>query len=157
MIPAPVPEVETRDEPAARIRPFVVLWLLLDAAMVGVFAAIGKTSHGGSATAFLEAAWPFLLALGFGWLAVAFLRRPGRSIPSGLLIWVVTVVGGALIRVASGAGAPLSFLIVTAIVLLVLLLGWRLIGVGIAAVLRRSGGRGSRSGHPGDGGAGRAH
>lgn len=134
--PAPVPEVETRDEPATRIRPFVVLWLLLDVAMVCVFAAVGKSSHGGSAAAFLEAAWPFLLALGLGWLAVAFLRRPGRSLPSGLLIWAVTVVVGALIRVASGAGAPLSFLIVTAIVLLVLLLGWRLIGWGIVASRR---------------------
>lgn len=136
-MPAPVPEVETRDEPATRIRPFVVLWLVLDAVMVSVFAVIGRTSHGGSPAGFLEAAWPFLLGLGLGWLAVAFLGRPGRSIPSGLVIWAVTVVTGALLRVASGSGAPLSFLIVTGIVLLVLLLGWRLIGYGIAAVDRR--------------------
>lgn len=138
-MPAPVPEVETRDEPATRIRPFVVLWLLLDVALVSLFAAIGKTNHGGSAAAFLEAAWPFLLALGLGWLAVAFLRRPGRSISSGLLIWAVTVVAGALLRVAGGSGAPLSFLIVTGIVLFVFLVGWRLIGLGIAAAVRRRG------------------
>lgn len=129
---APVPEVETRAEPARRIQPFVVLWFVLDALMVCLFAAIGVSSHDGDALAFFDPAWPFLIGLAVGWLGAAFLRRPGRSLPAGLLIWIVTVVVGALVRVAAGSGAPLSFLLVTAGVLLVFLLGWRLIGMLIA-------------------------
>lgn len=132
----PVPEVEVRDEPAKRIRPFVILWVALDAVLVCVFGAIGKSSHDGSAWQFFDAAWPFLVGLGIGWLAVAFLRRPGRELVSGLIIWILTVVAGAALRVASGGGAPVSFLLVTASVLLVFLLGWRLIAA-LAVRLRR--------------------
>ncbi|MCT1602673.1 DUF3054 domain-containing protein [Kocuria sp. p3-SID1433] len=105
----------------------MILWFALDAALVCLFGAIGKSSHDGSAWQFFDASWPFLVGLGLGWLAVAFLRRPGRELISGLIIWVLTVLGGAVLRVASGDGAPASFLIVTASVLLVFLLGWRLI------------------------------
>ncbi|WP_144792591.1 DUF3054 domain-containing protein [Kocuria palustris] len=127
----PVPEVEVRDEPARRIQPFVILWIALDAVLVCVFAAIGTSSHGGDPWAFFEPAWPFLVGLALGWLGVAWLRRPGRALVPGALIWIVTVVVGALLRVASGHGAPLSFLLVTSLVLAVFLLGWRLIALAL--------------------------
>lgn len=130
----PLPEVNPKTEAARRIQPLVVLWIALDAVLVCVFGAIGKSSHESSAWAFFDAAWPFLVGLALGWLAVAWLRRPGRALVPGVLILVVTVVVGAVLRVVSGSGgAPLSFLLVTTAVLAVLLLGWRL----IAAVVVR--------------------
>ena len=66
----PVPEVEVSREPAKRIQPFVILWVVLDAILVCLFGAIGKSSHDGSAWLFFDAAWPFLVGLGVGWLAV---------------------------------------------------------------------------------------
>lgn len=132
----PVPEAEVSREPAERIQPFVILWVVLDAFLVCLFGAIGKSSHDGSAWLFFDAAWPFLVGLGVGWLAVAFLRRPGRELVSGLIIWALTVVVGALLRVAAGDGAPVSFLLVTASVLLVFLLGWRLIASVVVRVRR---------------------
>ena len=62
-------------------------------------------------------------------LVNAVLRRPGRELISGLIIWVLTVLGGAVLRVASGDGAPASFLIVTASVLLVFLLAMNLLAI----------------------------
>lgn len=133
---APVPEVEVRDEPARRIQPFVILWIALDAVLICLFGAIGKSNHGESALTFFDAAWPFLVGLALGWLAVAWLRRPGRALVPGLLIWAVTVVAGAALRVAAGGGAPLSFLLVASGMLAAMLLGWRLIAA-VVVRLRR--------------------
>jgi hypothetical protein len=52
---------------------------------------------------------------------------------TGLGVWAVTVVGGMLLRLASGQGIAPAFIIVAATVLLVFLVGWRL----IAAWVRR--------------------
>ena len=52
----PVPEVEVSREPAKRIQPFVILWVVLDAFLVCLFGAIGKSSHDGSAWLFFDAA-----------------------------------------------------------------------------------------------------
>ena len=45
----------------------------------------------------------------------------------GLLLWIVTVVGGMALRTVSGQGAEPSFILVAATVLLVFLVGWRAI------------------------------
>jgi hypothetical protein len=50
--------------------------------------------------------------------------------------WVERFRVGALLRVAAGDGAPVSFLLVTASVLLVFLLGWRLIASVVVRVRR---------------------
>jgi len=106
--------------------------LLLDALLVLVFAAVGRASHDESPLGFLLTAWPFLVALLLGHLLAALLpARPRRpwSARWGLVVWVVTVGGGMLLRVAAGDTAQLPFIIVATLVLGALLLGWRLAAV----------------------------
>jgi hypothetical protein len=100
---------------------------LLDAALVVLFVAIGRRSHeeaGGLATT-LEIATPFLISLGIGWLAARAWRAPS-SRRVGLIIWLVTVAGGLVLRrTVFDRGTAWTFVVVTAIVLGVFLMGWR--------------------------------
>ncbi len=110
--------------------------LVVDAVLVLIFAVIGRASHQEDPAGFLLTAWPFLVALVLGHLIAALLpARPRRpwSLLWGAVVWVVTVVGGMLLRVLSGDTAETPFIIVAAIVLGVFLLGWR----AIAALVRR--------------------
>lgn len=114
--------------------------VIVDAVLVLVFAVIGRASHGESPGGFLITAWPFIVALLVGHAVAALLpARPRRpwSLGWGAVVWLVTVVGGLLLRVAAGDTAQIAFIIVTTIVLGVLLLGWR----AAAAFLRRRAGR----------------
>jgi drug/metabolite transporter (DMT)-like permease len=111
--------------------------VIVDALLVLVFAAIGRASHDESPAGFLLTAWPFLVALLLGHLLAALLpARPRRpwSLLWGLVVWVVTVVGGMLLRVLSGDTAQVPFIIVATLTLGVFLVGWR----GITALVRRS-------------------
>ena len=110
--------------------------LVLDAVLVLVFAVIGRASHDEDPGGFLLTAWPFIVALLVGHLVAALLPgRPRRpwSLAWGAVVWAVTVVGGLLLRVASGDTAQVAFIIVATLVLGVLLIGWR----AVAALLRR--------------------
>ena len=69
-----------------------------------------------------------------GWLVARAWRSPLRIVPTGLILWISTVVIGMLLRLASDQGVQLSFVIVTSVVLGVFLVGWRLIA---KLVLRR--------------------
>ncbi|WP_091230583.1 DUF3054 domain-containing protein [Microbacterium sp. 3J1] len=114
--------------------------LVLDAVLVLVFAVIGRASHDEDPLGFLLTAWPFLVALLVGHLVAALLpARPRRpwSPAWGAVVWLVTVVGGLLLRVASGATAQVPFIVVATLVLGLFLIGWRL----AAAVVRRRGAR----------------
>ncbi len=107
--------------------------LAVDVVAVLLFTAVGRRSHDESAATLAgtlgglaHTAWPFLVALALGWaLVVARGWRPGRVRPAGLAVWAVTVLGGHALRLVSGQGSAVSFLVVTAVVLGVLLLGWR--------------------------------
>lgn len=110
--------------------------LLLDAVLVLVFAVIGRASHDESPAGFLITAWPFLVALLVGHLVAAALPgRPRRpwTLLWGAVVWIVTVLGGILLRLSTGDTAEVPFIIVATIVLGVFLLGWR----ALAALLRR--------------------
>ncbi|MGO3650333.1 DUF3054 domain-containing protein [Agrococcus casei] len=124
-------------EPAAP-RAHVALALVLDAALVVVFAAIGRASHergvfGDGGLGLATTAWPFLAALAVGWLVCLGWRRPLSIVRTAVAVWVVTVAGGMFLRAVSDQGTALPFVIVATVTLLVLLVGWRL----IAAVVRR--------------------
>lgn len=111
--------------------------VIVDALLVLVFAAIGRASHDENPAGFLLTAWPFLVALLLGHLLAALLpARPRRpwSILWGVVVWVVTVVGGMLLRVLSGDTAQVPFIIVATLTLGVFLVGWR----GITALVRRN-------------------
>ncbi|GEP26794.1 MULTISPECIES: DUF3054 domain-containing protein [Cryobacterium] len=107
---------------------------VLDAALVLLFAAIGRLSHGETLAGLGVTAWPFLGGLIIGWLLLRAWRHPLSVVWTGLGIWIATVAGGLLLRLAGGQGVQLSFAIVTTIVLGIFLLGWR----AIAALVRRT-------------------
>lgn len=108
---------------------------LLDLVMVVLFVSIGRRSHaeGLDPVGLLGTFWPFAVGLVVGWLSVRGVRWPVGAVTSGLVVWVSTVVIGMLLRVVSGQGVEISFVIVTVVVLGVFVLGWR----AIAALVRR--------------------
>lgn len=106
--------------------------IIVDAVFVLVFAAIGRASHDENPLGFLLTAWPFLVALVVGHAFAALVpARPRRpwSLGWGLIVWVVTVAGGMLLRLATGDSAETPFIVVAALVLAAMLLGWRLIAL----------------------------
>ncbi|MCY7400526.1 MAG: DUF3054 domain-containing protein [Nocardioides sp.] len=95
------------------------MWLVVDLVLVGVFAVVGRLSHYGSLSAagWWETAWPFLAGALLGWVLLRLLGRLGGRVSSGLVVWVGALVGGMMLRVASGQGTALSFVIVATLVL----------------------------------------
>ena len=101
---------------------------LIDALAVSAFAAIGRLSHHEltDVSGTWRTAWPFLAGAAIGTIAARSWRRPG-SLAGGVVIWACTVIIGMVLRVLSGNTIAVSFVIVTAVTLGVLLLGWRAI------------------------------
>ena len=122
-----------------------VLALALDLIFVVVFATMGRASHKESLSVagIAETAWPFVVGLLVGWLITRAWRAPALIVPIGLAIWGWTVVIGLALRVVSGQGVQLAFVIVATLVLGLVLLGWRL--VARFTVLRSSRRSGVRS------------
>lgn len=112
----------------------------LDAAMILLFVLIGRRNHdealalGGIA----QTAWPFLAGAAAGWVATRAWRSPLRLWPTGTVIWAATVGGGMLLRVASGQGVQVAFVIVAALTLAAMLLGWRLVALFVTRRSRRT-------------------
>jgi peptidoglycan/LPS O-acetylase OafA/YrhL len=111
-------------------------YLLADVAAVLVFCAVGRRSHAEGITiaGVATTAWPFLTGTVVGWLVARGWQRPTAVVPTGLVVWLCTVVIGMLLRKASSASVAGSFVVVASLVTAVLLLGWRAV-VGLA--LRR--------------------
>lgn len=106
-----------------------------DVVCVLVFCALGRRSHaeGVTVAGVAETAWPFLAGTVVGWLVSRAWQRPVSIAPTGVAVWLSTVVVGMLLRKATSAGVALSFVIVASLVTAALLLGWR----SVAAVLQR--------------------
>ncbi|WP_306232437.1 DUF3054 domain-containing protein [Agrococcus beijingensis] len=137
----------TRPDASARLsRARVGGAIAVDAVAVIAFAAIGRATHDGDVLGswglgLATTAWPFLVALAIGWLACRGWRAPLAPLRTGVSIWLVTVVGGMLLRVLSGQGTAAPFVIVATLTLLLLLVGWRLVA---RLVVRRASTRVSR-------------
>ncbi|MFF0488952.1 DUF3054 domain-containing protein [Nocardia sp. NPDC004068] len=126
--------------------------LALDALLVLVFCAIGRRSHDEAVLpGLLRTFWPFASGLLLGWLLALWLfaraesstaargfedrgRLPTavltgfdarRLWPTGVVVWLGTLIGGMVLRAVSGQGVAVSFVIVAAVVLGFFLLGWR--------------------------------
>ena len=114
-------------------------WLVMDVIGVLVFCALGRRSHaeGVTVTGVAATEWPFLTGTVLGWLVSRGWRRPTVVVPTGVVVWLCTVVVGMVLRKASSASVAASFVVVAASVTAVLLLGWRA-AVGLA--LRHSSG-----------------
>lgn len=107
-----------------------LLPVLLDVALVVVFAALGRRSHahGLSIAGVLQTAGPFLCGTAAGWLLASLLTDLApRSLPFGLIVAVSTIVIGMGLRMAFGAGTAWSFVLVATAVVTFFLVGWRLI------------------------------
>lgn len=111
-------------------------WLAVDVVGVLVFCAVGRRSHdeGLDVSGIAVTAWPFLTGTVVGWLVSRGWRRPTAVAPTGVVVWLCTVVIGMLLRKATSAGVAASFVVVATTVTALLLLGWR---VAAGLTLRR--------------------
>ena len=123
--------VDNRRTPVRR----VLIAVLADVVCVIVFCTVGRRSHdeGLTVAGIAQTAWPFLAGAAVGWLLSGGWRRPFTVIPTGVTVWVCTVVVGMLLRKATSAGVSTSFVVVASVSTAVLLLGWR----GAATLFRR--------------------
>ena len=112
------------------------VWLGIDVACVLVFCAVGRRSHdeGINIAGIATTAWPFLSGTMLGWLLSRAWRRPSALYPTGVAVWLCTVIVGMLLRKVTSAGVAGSFIVVAATVTGLLLLGWR----AVAQLGRRS-------------------
>ena len=112
-----------------------VLALAGDIVCVLVFCALGRRSHAEGLTlaGIADTAWPFLSGTMLGWLISRAWRAPSAVVPTGVIVWLSTVVVGMLLRKASSQGVAASFIIVATVVTALLLLGWR----AVAALVRK--------------------
>lgn len=110
---------------------------LADVVGVLVFCTIGRRSHaeGLTVAGVAETAWPFLVGTAVGWLLSRGWNRPAAVAPTGVVVWLCTVVVGMLLRKATSQGVAVSFIVVATAATAVMLLGWR---VGVAAMRRNS-------------------
>lgn len=114
-------------------------WLAVDVVGVLVFCAVGRRSHdeGLNVAGVAATAWPFLTGTAIGWLAARGWRWPTAVAPTGVVVWLSTVVVGMVLRKATAAGVAASFVVVATTVTALLLLGWR---VAVGLTLRRRSG-----------------
>ncbi|SCZ58107.1 Protein of unknown function [Arthrobacter sp. UNCCL28] len=117
------------------------LWIpaaIADVLLILVFAAIGRDAHarGDILAGAFTTAWPFLAGAALAWLAARAWRSPLAAWPTGVLVWVSTVLVGMLLRAATGQTVVLPFVIVALVSLAVFLLGYRLIVAFAARVAR---------------------
>lgn len=112
-------------------------WLVTDVVAVLAFCAAGRRSHdeGVNVAGVAATAWPFLSGTLLGWLVSGGWRRPTAVVPTGVIVWLCTVVVGMLLRKATSASVAGAFVVVASSVTAVLLLGWRAVAT---LVLRRS-------------------
>ncbi|MGO4446981.1 DUF3054 domain-containing protein [Mycobacterium sp. 2YAF39] len=98
-----------------------------DVLCVVVFCAIGRRSHaeGLTVSGIAETAWPFLAGTVVGWLLSRAWRRPAALVPTGVVVWLCTVVVGMALRKLTSASVAPSFIVVASLATALLLLGWR--------------------------------
>jgi hypothetical protein len=111
----------------------------IDILLVLLFVLIGRGSHneGFSPLGTLQTLWPFVAGLALGWVVTFAWRHPRHISWPGIPIWLVTIAAGMLLRMASGQGVQLSFVIVASIVLGVFLVGWRVLVRLVGTAARR--------------------
>lgn len=110
----------------------IALGLAYDTALICIFAAIGRRSHAenGALLSVLTTAWPFLAGMATGWLISLFaLRRTPLTVRDGIPVWLGAVTIGMALRGLTHAGTAFSFIVVAALFLGVMLLGWRVVAM----------------------------
>jgi hypothetical protein len=105
-----------------------------DVVAVLVFAAVGRADHGEAfdVLALLGTAAPFLAGVVVAW-ATRYVRSDPASLRAGGLVLAATVVVGLLLRFLLLDRLPLSFVVVAAVALTVLIMGWRSLSLLVAS------------------------
>lgn len=104
------------------------LVFLVDAVLVTVFATFGRGAHseGLGVAQVWGTAWPFLIGLVMGWAILVLTRRSTTAVPSGVILWLTTLIGGMTIRGLTEGRVPhWSFMLVAGVTTAVFLIGWR--------------------------------
>jgi hypothetical protein len=114
-------------------------WFGLDALVVAVFVAIGRSAHHHAVSwgGFASTAWPFAVGLLIGWTWILARGRRGSSLASGVIVWLCTVTVGMLLRVEFGQGTAVAFVAVALGFLGALSLGARLLATIMRARVSR--------------------
>lgn len=101
--------------------------LAIDAALIVLFAAIGRGEHARAATlgGLFETAWPFLAGLAITWVVALVWRHPLSIVRAGIPVWIGTVTLGMIFRLLSGQGTALPFIFVATGTLALFLVCWR--------------------------------
>lgn len=109
-----------------------------DVVCIIAFVSVGRRNHAEGVTlaGIAETAWPFVTGAVIGWLISRGWRRPTAPAPTGVAVWICTVVVGMALRVATGEGIAPSFILVTTLVTGILMVGWRAVRTGL---VRRAG------------------
>jgi len=103
--------------------------LIIDLLFIVLFVGIGRSAHehGITVAGMASTLWPFVAALAVGWLFTLQRQRSGESPLDGVVIVLITVSLGMVLRVVSGQGTALAFIIVALSFLTLFLVGWRLV------------------------------
>lgn len=138
-MPERTPGPAVIEKPLGRTAGRASAWGTVDAALILLFAAVGRRTHehGISVIGILETAWPFLLAYVLTALVSRSWRSPAALWPVALVLWAGTVAGGLAVRALTGAGVALSFQIVTLLVLGALLVLPRAVVLGVGRAVGR--------------------
>lgn len=118
----------------------VIAAVIVDVALLCLFAATGRRSHAEGVTpaGIADTAWPFVAGAAVGWMLSRGWRRPAAVVPTGVTVWISTVAVGMLLRRVTGAGTAWSFVVVATVAAGLLILGWRIVAVGVSRRRRRS-------------------
>lgn len=102
---------------------------LVDLLFVLLFVGIGRHTHdhGLNVGGMVSTAWPFGVGLAVAWLLVTWRHRQGGTALNGFVIVLITVALGMLLRVLSGQGTAIAFIIVAVAFLSLFFVGWRLV------------------------------
>lgn len=112
---------------------------LVDVVAVVLFVAIGRASHHHSEAVggFLSTLWPFAAGVGVGWAVSS--RRSLWRLRAGITVCLATVAVGMALRVVSGQGTALAFVVVALTFLGALMLFGRLLAARIVRPAVKSG------------------
>jgi hypothetical protein len=101
--------------------------VILDLCCVMAFVMIGRAGHseGETIAGIAKTAWPFLSGLLIGWAVTRGWRRPSALAGTGVGIWLATVAAGMALRVVSGQGTAVTFILIALVFLGLVMLGWR--------------------------------
>lgn len=101
--------------------------LVTDVVLVGAFVALGRRNHDEAvdASGVVGTAAPFLIALIIGWVGLRLWRNPSDPY-AAVGLWAITLAAGMVLRrLVFDDGTATAFVIVAAVALATLLIGWR--------------------------------